>query len=115
MELHEFHVLQRQARAQHHRVAVAGLRVRAGAGEIDAAIAAGRQHHLVRAEAMDRAVVQIPRHHAAHCAVFHDQIEREIFDEEIHLVLHALAVKRVQHRVAGAVGGGAVRWAMPLP
>ncbi len=67
------------------------------------------------AEAMDRAVVQIPRHHAAHDAVFHDQVEREIFDEEIHFVLHALAVKRMQDRVAGAVGRGAVRCAMPLP
>ena len=29
MELHELHVLQRQARAQHHRVAVAGAGMRA--------------------------------------------------------------------------------------
>ena len=33
MELHELHVLQRQARAQHHGVAVARAGVRAGAGE----------------------------------------------------------------------------------
>ena len=42
-----------------------------------------------------------------HRAVLHDEVEREILDEEIDLVLHALAVERVQHRVAGAVGGGA--------
>ena len=45
VELHELHVLQRQAGAQHHRVAVAGAGMRRGAGEIGAAVAAGRQHH----------------------------------------------------------------------
>ena len=89
--------------------------MRAGAGEIDAPIAAGRQDHLACAEAVDGAVVEAPRHHADDRAAVHDEIEREIFDEELDLVLHALAVKRVQHGVAGAVGGGAVRWAMPLP
>ena len=64
MELHELHILKRQAGAQHHGIAVAGLRVRTGAGEIDAAIAARRHDHLVRAEAVDRAVVEIPRHDA---------------------------------------------------
>ena len=47
MELHEFHVFERQAGAEHHGVAVAGLGMRAGAGCVSAAIAAGRQHrHL---------------------------------------------------------------------
>ena len=41
-----------------HRVAVAGLRVRAGAGEIDAAIAAGGENDLAGAKPVDRAVVQ---------------------------------------------------------
>ena len=53
MELHELHVLQRQAGAQHHGVAVAGAGMGAGAGEIGAAIAAGGQDHLVGAEAVD--------------------------------------------------------------
>ena len=37
----------------------------------------------------------------------HDQVEREIFDEEVGVVAQALLVERVQHRMAGAVGGGA--------
>ncbi len=44
---------------------------------------------------------------AAAFAVVHDQVEREIFDEEVGVVAQALLVERVQHRVAGAVGGGA--------
>ncbi len=57
---------------------------------------------------MDRAVVEIPRHKAADIAVaVGDQIEREVFDEELDLVLQRLLVQRVQHRVPGPVGGGA--------
>ena len=53
---------------------------------------------------MDRAVVQRPRHHAAAAPVFHDQIEREVLDEELRVVAQALPVERMQHRVPGAVG-----------
>ena len=77
-----------------------------GAGEIDAPVAARGQDDLVGAETVDGPVVEAPGHQADHRAVFHDKIEREILDEEVHLVLHALAVQRVQHGVAGAVRGG---------
>ena len=107
VELDELHVLQRQAGAQHHRIAVAGLRVRAGAREIAAAVSAGGDHHGLGAEAMDRAVVEIERDDPAADAVLHDQVEREIFDEEVGVLLQALLIERVEHRVAGAVGGGA--------
>ena len=52
VELHELHVLQRQAGAQHHGVAVTGAGMRRGAGEIGAAVAAGRQDGLLGAEAV---------------------------------------------------------------
>ena len=77
MELHELHVLQRQSGAQHHGVAVAGLGMGAGAALIGAPIATGGQDHLVGAEAVDRAVIQVPRHHAAADTVVHDQVQRE--------------------------------------
>ena len=90
MELHELHVLQRQAGAQHHGVAVAGAGMRRGAGEIGAAIAAGREDRHLRAEAVDRAVVELERDHAAAAAlVVHDQVDREILDEELGRVLAA--------------------------
>ncbi len=59
VELHELHVLQRQAGAQHHGVAVARAGVGGGGGEIGAAVAAGGQHHELRAEPVDRAVVEL--------------------------------------------------------
>ena len=52
-------------------------------------------------------VGHVQRHHAAAGAVLHDEIEREVFDEEFGVVLDRLLVQRVQHRVAGAVGRGA--------
>ncbi len=107
VELHEFHVLQRQPCAQHHAAAVAGAGVRAGRGVVAAAITAGRQHDALRFEPMDAAIVEAHGDHTAAHAVFHDQVEREIFDEEIRVVFQALLIQRVQHGMAGAVGGGA--------
>ncbi len=108
MELHEFHVLERQAGAQHHGVAVAGLGVRSGARRIGPSIAAGRQDGHLRAEAVDAAVVEIERDHAATAAiVIHDQIDGKVFDEELRRVAQRLAVHGMQHGVAGPVGGGA--------
>ena len=107
MELDELHVLERQAGAEHHRIAVAGAGVGRRRGEIDLAVAAGRKHDRLGAETVDRSVVEAQRDDAAAGAVLHDQVDREIFDEEVGVVLQALLVERVQHRVAGAVRGGA--------
>src|SRR4051812_43996777 len=61
----KFHVLQRQAGAQHHRTAVAGAGMRRGADRIGAAIAAGGENGGLGAETMQRAVVEFERDHAA--------------------------------------------------
>ena len=108
VELDEFHVLQRQAGAQRHRAAVAGAGMRRGAGGIGAAIAAGGENGGLGAEAMQRAVVELQRDHAAADAlVVHDQVDGEELDVEFGGVPQRLAVHGVQHGVAGAVGGGA--------
>ncbi len=69
VELHEFHVLQRQAGAQRHAAAIAGAGVGGGGGEVGAAIAAGRQDDALGAEAVHRAVVEFERRDAAAGAV----------------------------------------------
>ena len=56
---------------------------------------------------MDRAVLHAQGDHALADAIVHDQIQREIFDEEVGVVLQALLVERVKHGVTGTVGGGA--------
>ena len=108
MELHELHILQRQAGAQHHGVAVARAGVGRGAREVSPAIAARRQDRALRPETVDRAVFQAHGDNAAAGAVLiHHQIDGKIFDEELSRMPQRLAVERVQHGVAGAVGGGA--------
>ena len=108
VELHELHVLQRQSRPQNHAVAVAGAGVRRSAGEIGPAVAAGREHRRLGAEAVDRAVVHLEADDAAHRALgVADDVDGEVFDEERALRPERLAVERVQHGVAGAVGCGA--------
>ena len=81
--------------------------MRRGGAEIGAAVTAGRQHHHLGVEDVDRAVVELPAHHAGAAAIGDDQVEREVLDEELGLFLEALAIQRVQDRVAGTVGGGA--------
>src|SRR5213078_2140539 len=76
-------------------------------GQISAAIAAGGEDGLLRAEAVDRAVIEIESDDAAAAAFVHDQIDGEILDAELGGVPQRLAVHGVQHGVAGAVGGGA--------
>ena len=108
MKLHELHVLDGQAGSDRHAGAVAGAGMGGGAGQIGTAIAAGRQHHALGAEAMDGAVFQVPGHHAAaHAVCVHDQVKGEIFDEEFYLVLQTLLIQRVQDGMAGAVRRGA--------
>ncbi len=60
---------------------------------------------------MNRAVVEFQTNHAATAVAFHDQVDREEFNEEFGLVTQRLTVERMQHRVAGPVGrrAGALR------
>ena len=67
--------------------------------------------------ARNRWIVPLSRfsaHDAAYRAVFGDEIQRKILDEEVHLVLDALAVERVQDGMSGAVGRGAGTLRDPL-
>ena len=107
VELRELHVLQGQAGAQRHRVAVAGAGVRRGAGEIRAPVTAGGQRHDVAVEGVQSAVVQVPCKDAAADALVHDQVQGEVFNEELGVVFQRLLIQGVQDRVPGAVGGGA--------
>ena len=83
MELHEFHILQRKSRAQHHRIAITRAGMSRGCREISAAIATGCKYRFIGAEAMDRAVIHFKRNDTAATAfLVHDEIKREILDEE---------------------------------
>src|SRR5690606_15908676 len=105
MELHELHVLQRQAGAGHQAAAVTGAGVGGGRAEIGAAIAAGGEHHAMGAEQVQRAFGHVQGEHAAADTLFvEDQVQREVLDHEARVVRQRLLVQRVQHGVAGTVG-----------
>ena len=104
MELDEFHVLHRDTSPQRHAATVAGAGVCRRAGEVGAAIAAGREDGSLRPEPVQRAIVHLQRHHAAASTVgIHDQVDGEVFDEELCRSAQRLLVKRVQHGMAGPV------------
>src|SRR5690606_19945865 len=55
------------------------------------------------AEAVQRSVGHVQRDDSAALAVLHDQIDREVLDEELRLVLQRLLIQRMQHGVPGPV------------
>ncbi len=55
------------------------------------------------AETVQGAGIQVPGNHAAALALIHQQVDGEIFDEELCVLLQRLLVERVQDRVAGPV------------
>src|SRR5512133_4364738 len=90
--------------------------MRRGTGEVGAAVAAGREDRHMRAEAMDRAVIELDGNHAAAAAlVVYDQIDGEELDEELGGVAQRLPVHGMQHGVTGAIGRGAGALGDALP
>ena len=60
------------------------------------------------AEQVQSALGKIPgQYAAAYAVIVHQQVDGEIFYVERRIVLERLLVKRMQHRVAGTVGGSA--------
>src|ERR1700719_1917349 len=107
MTLDELHVLQWQSGAQCHGIAVAGADMRLGRRKISAAAAARRQHDDLRPEQMQRAVFEPPCHDPTALVFIHDQVEHDVLDEELGVVLEALLVKGMEHRMSRPVSGGA--------
>ena len=87
VKLDKFHILQRQTGAQHHGIAVAGYGMGGRARKIRAPVTTGGQNGHMRLEQVQRAVIQTPRQHAATFAVFHNQVEHDVFDKKFGILL----------------------------
>ena len=107
VELHELHVLQRQARLEHQGHAVAGVGVGVGGDLPGAAVAAGGQQHGAGVEDVQPALADVPGHQPAGDVVLQQQRQHLELVEEQHVVLQALLVEGVQQHVAGDVLGEA--------
>ena len=114
VELVHLHVFERDATTVGHRHAVTGAGERVARDAPGAPVAAGRQHHRLRVEGVDRPVAQAERHHAARLAIVDEQVEHHVFVEEVHLVLDRLLIHRLQDHMAGAVSGVARAAHWPL-
>src|SRR5437868_10427114 len=78
-----------------------------GRRKIGAAAAARRQYDDLCPEQVQSAVFQPPREDATALALIHDEIEDDVLDEELGVVLQALLIEGMEHRVTRPVGGGA--------
>ena len=112
VELDELHVLERQPGPQDHAIAVPRAGMGGRTGEIGAAVTAGSEYRHLAPEPVHGAVAQAPGEHPeALSLVVHQEVGREIFDEELRVMPEGLLIERVQDGVAGAVGrrAGALR------
>lgn len=106
VELDEFEILQRKARPSDHGISITRARVRASATEVCASVASGGKNSLVGAETVKSTVFHVQRDNTNTFAILHDEIQREVFNEEVRVVSEGLAVERVQEGVSGTIGGG---------
>ncbi len=108
VKLPELHVLQRDTGARRHAQAVAGADERVGRGGENAPRPAGREKRRARVQDHHFAGFHLERGHAQHLAArVSYEVERHPLDEELRARPDVSLVKRMQHRVAGAVRGAA--------
>ena len=65
---------------------------------------------------MQRAVIQTPGQHAAAFALFHNQIEHNVFNKEFGIMFQRLLIQGMQNRMAGLISrrAGALRLAFAV-
>ena len=97
VELHELHVLQRQAGAERHRHPVAGTGVGVRRRAVEAAGAAGREDRRRPGHRLHAAVQQVPADDARAAAVLLDEPEREVLLEDDETLVHPLLQLLVEH------------------
>ena len=106
MELDEFEILERQSSTNYHGVAITRARVRASAAEICSSVTSRGEDGLVGAETVKGTVLHVQRNDTDTFSVLHNQVQREVFNEEVRVVSERLAVERVQESVSSTIGGG---------
>ena len=108
VELEELHVLQRQTPAVAGGLAVTGQGVRVGGHPEELAGAAGRVDDRLRLEDVDLAGRQLVGHDTGgllDAVDLGDQLVQDVeLVEELHALLDAVLVQRLEDHVAGAVG-----------
>lgn len=106
VELDEFEILQGQTCTSDHSVTITSASVCTCTAEISATVTTGRKNGLVGTETVKSAVFHVESNNADTLAVLHNQVEREVLNEEVGVVPKRLAIKRVEKSMTGSVSGG---------
>ena len=104
VELHELHVLERQAEVQRHRHPVAGAGVRVRRDAVLPAGAARREDDRLPADRLQAAVHEVPADDALAAAVVLDELPREELLVHRDVALADLLPQHLDEDVAGDVG-----------
>ena len=103
MELDELQILQRKTSTSNHSVTVTRASVCTRAAEVGTSVTTSCQNGLVGTEAVEGTVLHVQSNDTDTLAVLHDEIKREVFDEEVGVMAERLAVESVEERVTGTV------------
>src|SRR3990170_6381377 len=114
MELYELHVLERAARAERHREAVAGTCNRVRRLQIHLPPWAGADHGRLPMELLERAVREAVGDEPGEPAVLHDEARGGPFVVEGHALLHELLPRGLHERETRTVARE-VRARLPHP
>lgn len=107
VELNELHILVGKTGTGNHGHTVTSASVSRSAREVRTTVATSGKNGVVRAEAVESAILLVVGDHTLALAVLHDQVNGEELNEVVGVVPERLAVKSVQKSVTCAVGGGA--------
>lgn len=83
------------------------------ATEVRATVSSCGQNRLVSSETVKSAIFHIQGNDTNTFTVLHDEIQCEIFDEEVGVVTKRLSVKRVEERMAGSIRSGSTTIGLP--
>ena len=106
MELNEFKILQRKTSTGDHSVTITSTCVCTRAREVSTSITTGGKNGLVCPETVKGTILHVQRNNTNTLSILHDEVESEVFDEEVRVVSERLAVECVQDGVAGTVSDG---------
>jgi len=105
MKLKKLHVLQGNAAPQQNGLAVPGVGVGIGSDTEHAARAAVGEENRLGFEEQEFSGRQVIGRHACAAAVFQENIQNLDLVMEVHLILDALLVERLEDHVSGPIGG----------
>lgn len=103
MELDELEILEWESSTNDHSISITRACVRACAAEVGSSISTSGENSFVCAESVKSTVFHVHGHNTNTLSAFHDQVEREVLDEEVGVVPERLTIERMKDSVSCTV------------